>query len=339
MRALGHDAVVFEPRMDWSLENLLQERCGEESLQQFAAIYPDLRIEMYEAGSISDTDTWREALKDFDVVLVHEWNPPALANTLLDLRETFGYKMLFHDTHHRASSSPEQIRLFGVDSFDGVVVFGEVLRKIYRERFSMSRVWTLHEAADTSVCRPFVNVPEQQDVVWVGNWGDDERSEEIRSFLLEPAAAMAERSFTIYGVRYPQEAQEALRDAGVRYGGYLANLNAPAVYASSQLTVHVPRQQYAREMVGIPTIRVFEALACGVPLISAPWQDAEGLFREGDMLFVKTGEEMQRAIKRLLERPGEAKAQAERGMETVQGRHTCRHRAEELTEIIEEVLR
>ncbi|MEG9438931.1 glycosyltransferase [Edaphobacter sp. HDX4] len=339
MRALGHDAVVFEPRMDWSLENLLQERCGEESLQQFAATYPDLRIELYEAGSISDTDTWREALKDFDVVLVHEWNPPALANTLLDLRETLGYKMLFHDTHHRASSSPEQIRLFGVDRFDGVVVFGEILRKIYRERFSMSRVWTLHEAADTSVFRPFADVSEQQDVVWVGNWGDDERSEEIRRFLLDPAAAMPERSFMIYGVRYPEEAREALRNAGVRYGGYLANLNAPAVYASSRLTAHVPRQQYAREMVGIPTIRVFEALACGVPLISAPWQDAEGLFREGDMLFVETGEEMQRAIKRLLEQPGEAKAQADRGMETVQARHTCRHRAEELTEIIEEVLR
>ena len=45
-----------------------------------------------------------------------------------------------------------------------------------------------------------------------------------------------------------------------------------------ELTVHIPRQQYTRAMTGIPTIRVFEALACGIPLISAPWSDTEHLF-------------------------------------------------------------
>lgn len=334
---MGHEAVIFEPRVEWSIEHLVQERCGKESLQQFEAMYPELRIELYETGSIKDRDVWREMLRGYDAVLVHEWNPPALAHTLLELRGELGYRMLFHDTHHRASSSPEQIRLFGVDRFDGVVVFGEVLREIYRERFGMTRVWTLHEAADTTVFRPLANLPKQQDVVWVGNWGDDERAEEIREFLLRPAALMPEQSFTIYGVRYPKEAQRALHAAGARYGGYLANLNAPAVYASSRLTVHVPRQQYAREMAGIPTIRVFEALACGIPLVSAPWRDVEGLFGQGDMVFVANGEEMRCAMKRLLECSEEAEAQAARGRERVLARHTCRHRAEELTAICEEI--
>jgi spore maturation protein CgeB len=91
-------------------------------------------------------------------------------------------------------------------------------------------------------------------------------------------------------------------------------------------------------MMGIPTIRVFEALACGIPLISAPWRDVEGLFREGDMVFAANGEEMHRAMMRLLEWPEEAEAQAARGRETVLARHTCAHRAEELTAICEEVL-
>ena len=335
----GHEAVVFEPYAEWSIENLMQERCGKESLRQFAAMYPDLRIELYKQDSIEDRDAWRERLRGFDAILVHEWNSPALAHMLLDLRAETGYRMLFHDTHHRASSSPEQIRRFGVDRFDGVIVFGQILREIYRERFGMTRVWTLHEAADTAVFRPLTEVPKQQDVIWVGNWGDDERSQEIREFLLRPASLMPVRRFTIYGVRYPKEAESALHDVGIRYGGYLANLNAPAVYASSRLTVHIPRRQYARQMVGIPTIRVFEALACGIPLVSAPWRDAEGLFREGDMRFVMNGEEMCCVIKGLLERPEETAAQAERGLETVIARHTCRHRAEELTAICEEVLR
>jgi spore maturation protein CgeB len=102
--------------------------------------------------------------------------------------------------------------------------------------------------------------------------------------------------------------------------------------------VHIPRQQYSAAMTGIPTIRVFEALACGIPLISAPWRDSEHLFREGDFLMVRSGTEMKSAMKRLLEDKAAANAQALRGLETILARHTCRHRAEELTSICEETL-
>ena len=91
-------------------------------------------------------------------------------------------------------------------------------------------------------------------------------------------------------------------------------------------------------MVGIPTIRVFEALACGIPLISAPWQDTEHLFRPGDFRFVANGAEMRAAIKDLLDNPALAQAQANRGLETVLARHTCYHRAVELTSIAEDLL-
>lgn len=334
----GHAVTVFEPRMDWSVENLLEEPGGERSLRQFADTYPKLEIRLYESASVDDRAAWQEALADMDVVIVHEWNRPALAHALLELRAEIGYRILFHDTHHRASSSPEQIALFGVDRFDGVLAFGEVLRRIYTRRFGMTRVWTLHEAADTKVFHPLPNAQKKRDAVWIGNWGDDERSEEIREFLLRPAAALRDRAMTIYGVRYPVEARAALERAGVEYGGYLPNLQAPRVYAESELTVHVPRQQYAREMVGIPTIRVFEALACGIPLISAPWHDEEQLFAKNDFAFVCNGEEMLHAMQRLLAHPDEAAAQAERGRATVLARHTCAHRAEELENICNEVL-
>lgn len=338
IRALGHDAVVLEPRTEWSMDNLLQEPLGEKALRQFADLYPDLRTELYEPAAVPDRSAWRQRLRGFDVVMLHEWNPPALAAMLLELRGELEYRLLLHDTHHRASSSPEQIRLFGIDRFDGVVAFGEVLRKIYRERFGMKRVWVLHEAADTQIFRPLEGTNKRQDVVWIGNWGDEERSEGIREFLLRPAAQMPQRHFTIYGVRYPQEALEELDHARARYGGYLPNLETPRAYAESRITVHIPRRQYAREMTGIPTIRIFEALACGIPLITAPWSDTEGLFRDGDMIFVQDGEHMQRAMNRLLDDPVRAAAQAERGLETVLSRHTCAHRAAELSEICEEAL-
>jgi spore maturation protein CgeB len=339
MGMMGHEVVVFEPRNEWSIENLMREADGEEALRQFEATYPELHIELYDPAVVSDCTAWRRRLSAFDVGILHEWNPPALAATLLELRDELEIRLLFHDTHHRASSSPNQIRLFGVDKFDGVIAFGEVLRNVYRERFGMTQVWTLHEAADTRVFRPIEATETTQDMVWVGNWGDEERTEEIREFLLQPAAAMPGRSLAIYGVRYPETAQREIASVRARYGGYLPNLEAPRVYAESRLTVHVPRRHYAREMIGIPTIRVFEVLACGIPLISAPWSDVEGLFRAGDFAFAHDGKEMRRTIERLLENPADAAAQAECGRETVLKRHTCAHRAAELSEIFEEVLR
>jgi spore maturation protein CgeB len=293
-------------------------------------------LRLYREGE--GEEFWRDRLQGFDVVVLHEWNAPELAQMLLRLRGDLGFSLIFHDTHHRASSTPGQMERFGLGQFDGVLVFGQALECIYRERYGLTRVWTLHEAADTTVFTPLPGVDKTNDVIWVGNWGEGERSREIAEFLLEPVAALAhEVTAKIYGVRYPEDGLRALRAANVEYGGYLPNLDAPEVYAAARMTVHIPRQQYAGALKGIPTIRVFEALACGIPLISAPWRDVEGLFRDGDFCMVASGAEMQQAMRTLLQEPERAKEQAARGLEQVLLRHTCAHRARELTEILKEV--
>ncbi len=346
LRAVGHDVTAFEPESEWSLDNLLLEPRGQQSLDRFLDIYADLDVQTYAAAELAEAslDLWRGRLRGTQIVILHEWNPPALAALLLRLRDELGYKLLFHDTHHRASSSPESFATLGLDRFDGILAFGEALRTIYRERFRLERVWTLHEAADTTVFQPDAEQPgdpaPEQDVVWIGNWGEGERAEEIREYLVRPATDLRQQnaSFRVYGVRYPQDGLDALHGAGIAYDGYLPNLEAPAVYARSHLTLHIPRQQYTAALAGIPTIRVFEALACGIPLLSAPWQDTEALFRPGDFRFVANGAGMADAMRHLLAEPAEAAAQAARGLETVLARHTCVHRAQELTHICQELL-
>lgn len=337
MQRLGHAVHVLEPEHEWSINNLRDEPHGQRSLDDFARLYPDLPVHTYPAGS-ADLDQWRNLLRSSEVVILHEWNPPALAQLLLELRDELGFRLLFHDTHHRASSSPEQIAAFGLVRFDGVLVFGQVLRSIYHDRFGIGCVWVLHEAADTTIFHPLPESEKDHDAVWIGNWGDNERSAEIQEFFLEPASALAANRFTIYGVRYPPVGLAALRAANVHYGGYLPNLDAPRVYSRSRLTVHIPRRQYSTVMPGIPTIRVFEALACGIPLLSAPWQDTESLFRPGDIRFVENGAAMRDAMATLLNDPAYAAAYAAAGRETVLARHTCDHRARELTDICEELL-
>ena len=336
LTALGHEVTILEPETGWSIENLRGEALGERSLTDFARVYPHLNVRTY--GNSQDEDWWRATLQGQDLVILHEWNPPELAQLLLRLRERLGFLLLFHDTHHRASSTPEQMERFGLTRFDGVLAFGEALRTIYRKRFGLTRVWTLHEAADTTVFRPAPESEKTTDAVWIGNWGEGERSAEIREYYLEPAAALrGQVRFTIYGVRYPEDGLKACADAGVRYGGYLPNLDAPAVYAGARLTVHIPRQQYNSAMTGIPTIRVFEALACGIPLVSAPWQEWEGLFRPGDFKMVRSGAEMIAAMRLLLAAPAAAETQIARGLETILARHTCSHRAQKLMDICEEL--
>jgi len=108
----------------------------------------------------------------------------------------------------------------------------------------------------------------------------------------------------------------------------------PEVFARHRVTVHVPRGPYAQTLPGIPTIRPFEALACGIPLVSAPWQDAEGLFRPGrDFLVARDGDEMGRCLREVLGDAGLAAELRRCGLETIAARHTCAHRVDELLAI------
>src|SRR5207253_5097408 len=103
-------------------------------------------------------------------------------------------------------------------------------------------------------------------------------------------------------------------------------------------TVHVPRRLYARALPGIPTIRVFEALACSIPLVSAPWDDCERLCRVGeDFLMVRDGADMTRALRDLKNEPDLRANLVRSGLATIAKHHTCAHRAEELLAIVEQL--
>src|SRR6185312_14214599 len=331
--ALGHEARVLEPLRGWSMENLRRER-GEAAIDAFNQAFPRLRSTFYDPVTL-DLD---RALEGADVVIVHEWNPPSLIARLGRHRALAGgFRLLFHDTHHRIVSAPEEMRALDLSHYDGVLAFGEALRSRYERLARTPRAWTWHEAADTRVFQPMPGLEKPLDLTWVGNWGDGERSHELMEYLIGPVRDLALRA-RIYGVRYPAEAIRTLGDAGIEYGGWVANFRVPALFACSRLTVHVPRRFYREQLPGIPTIRIFEALACRLPLVTAPWQDSEGLFTPGrDYLVAHDGGEMRRHLERLLADPAFAEEVAERGYRAVLRRHTCAHRVQELLGICREL--
>ena len=332
LRRRGHEVEVLEPEEGWSRQKLLA-REGPGALEEFRAAQPELASRTYPPDGL-DLD---DVLEGADVVLVHDWNDPRLVAAIGEHRRRHEYKLLFYDAHHRGATAPEELAAFDLSAYDAVLAFGGVIRDIYVERGWARRAYVWHEAADVELFRPLPANGTKADLVWIGNWGDEERTAELREFLLEPANSLGV-SGHVHGVRYPDEARADLARAGLSFEGWLPNHRAPEAFASHRVTVHVPRRAYARRLPGVPTIRVFEALACGIPLVSAPWEDAEGLFRPGeDYLVARDGEEMKDQLATLLREPKVAEHVAASGLERIRERHTCSHRVDELLEIVEEL--
>ncbi len=333
---LGHEVRCYEARDGWSMNNLAEEGEGAaaQALVAFRQDFPTLDVRFY-TNDAGFGKFAAEELRGADVVVVHEWNSPEVVQSILALKHQLGFRALFHDTHHRAYTNPKEILRFPLAEFDGVLAFGRSIKQIYSQAFGVRRTWTFHEAADTARFYP-VEVEKDTDVVWIGNWGDEERTQELEEFLITPASAMRDYRFAVHGVRYPECVREKLSRSGIEYRGYLPNLHAPQVYGRSKISLHVPRRFYANGLSGVPTIRVFEALAAGSPLLCAPWNDSEGLFRAGqDYICVPDAIAMIGEVKRLL-RDDKAREQlAASGRQTMLARHTCAHRAAQLLEICE----
>jgi spore maturation protein CgeB len=327
--SLGHELRIFEPTDGWSRQNLLREQ-GQVAIDEFEQAFPRLRSTLYDDSTL-DLD---RALYGADVVIVHEWNPPGLIARIGRHRATHDYTLFFHDTHHRSLSDRDSIAAYDLSNYDAVLAYGSVIRDAYLRHGWAALAWTWHEAADTRVFRPLPSSVKQGDLVWIGNWGDDERADALREFLVEPVKQLGIRA-RVYGVRYPQEALRELADAGIEYGGWLPNYKAPEVFAQYSVTIHVPRRPYVEALPGIPTIRPFEAMACGIPLISAPWNDCEGLFSPGeDYLIARNTGEMTSHLSTLLNEPLIRERLREHALQTIRSRHTCAHRVNELLSFV-----
>ena len=332
LQARGHEVRFCEPLDAWSEINLLQDS-GEDALDGFTCTFPNLVRVKYDPRC-ADLDALTDGA---DLVIVHEWNDPALVNGLGHLRK-YGtrFALLFHDTHHRALTQPDAMRRFDLDGYDGVLAFGAVLQAIYERQGWARRVWTWHEAADTRLFYPRPPQTPDAECIWVGNWGDEERTAELETFLLGPAERLGMRG-NIYGVCYPEAAVVSLAHRGFSYRGWLANHLVPECFARHAFTVHVPRRPYAEALRGIPTIRVFEALACGIPLLTAPWDDCENLFPEPCFLMAKNGHDMETQMRAVLSDTALANRLRENGIRTIHERHSCGHRVSELLQIYDQI--
>ena len=223
LQARGHQVVCYEQADNWSLQHLLE--VAPDAIQDFCRDFPDLAFERYALDA--RFPSWlRSRLAQADVAIVHEWNEPEVINRLGQVCQELGRPALFHDTHYRVVLQPDYRAQLGLERYALILAYSPSVAQRYRE-LGFSNVHVLHEAADTSVFRP-LDVPKSTDVVFVGNYGDGDRSDELEDYVFEPRQALAHLSYDVYGVRYPEAVLRRLRNGlNITYRGWLPNVRVP----------------------------------------------------------------------------------------------------------------
>ncbi|HEX6457233.1 MAG TPA: glycosyltransferase [Solirubrobacterales bacterium] len=270
-------------------------------------------------------------LGDADLALVHAGCGPALVGQIGDHHaRNREYRLLFYDTHGLTESLPGEKARFDLSGYDGVLARGEAIRHAYLEHGWAERAWTWQYAADVRAFHPQPVSRIEGDLVWVAEWGDEKGTRELRELLLRPARR-ARLHGSVFGPTPSMRDRLRIRLAGLHHRGPARADRVPELYAAHRMTVDLPHPLGGEALPGMPTMRIFEALACGIPLISAPWDDCDGLFRaEHDYLVARDEIEMREAMRAIVEFPAFAAELARNGLETIRARHTCAHRVEEL---------
>ena len=228
----------------------------------------DCDVAMYDGPP----DTGLEpALDGADLVVVQDGIPSNLVDRLGTHRIRQGrYRLLFHDRHPAGT--------LGLAGFDGILAASDAIRESYVRAGWSRTAWTWHDAADTSVFRPLSRKNCAGDVVWIADWvgadwGKWDHTSRLFEFLLDPVKDLDLR-LRMYGADFPKALQAVLRYREVECDGPLANERIPEIFAAFRATVQLSR-------CPDPALRVLEALACGIPLVSAPWDDPDHLFTAG----------------------------------------------------------
>jgi spore maturation protein CgeB len=323
----GHAVVVFEAASRWCERDAVRNDEAY-AFADTAALASSVRVRPYHLPTL-DLD---RALDGANVVIAHAWNDADLIARLGAQRRAGGrFQLLFHDTHHRVVTEPDDADGFELEPFDAILAGGEILRQAYLKRGWGRRVVTWHEAVDTALFAPQPAVDHETDLIWIGNWSDGAYDREFNRYLVQPVSTLGLRA-RLHGVGASRH--EQLRDHAISFADCPPDHRTPTTLARARAMVDIPHPSRRRALPGVPTTNMFEALACGVPLISAPWRDTESLFHAGSHLIVANGEEATAAMMLLMDDRDLAADMASVGLCSIQARHTCEHRVDALLTLL-----
>ncbi len=317
----GHRVVFFEKDVPWYAAHRDLERGRGYELVLYPA-WPAV------------ADTARRAMSSADVGIVTSYCPDAQAAT--DLVVASRARRVFYDldtpvTLERLDRGErvEYLPPSGLKDFDLVLSYtgGGALEALV-SRLGARSAAPLYGSVDltthTSGCRdPSFDCA----LSYLGTYAAD-RQQKVEDFLLAPATRLPDRRFLLGGAMYPDA---MTRPANLTVTTHVPPARHPAFYGSSRLTLNVTRASMA-ELGWCPSGRLFEAAACGVPIVSDHWRGLADFFELGSEILVARGTE---DVVAALESPAELLVEvARRARERVLADHTAERRARQLVELV-----
>jgi spore maturation protein CgeB len=295
-------------------------------------------------GKLILYDNWSEALAqaqqhlaDADVAMVTSYCPDGIASAELVLASR--PLKVFYDldtpvTLERIESGDgvDYIGAAGLRDFDMVLSFtgGRALIDL-RRRLGARRAVALYGSVDPDVHRPVAaRESYRADLSYIGTYAED-RQATLNALFLEPARRLPQRRFLIAGAQYPPAFAWLPNLFFVRH---IAPPDHPALYSSSRLTLNVTRRAMA-QAGHCPSGRLFEAAACGTPIITDCWDGLETFFRPGEEILVADQTD---DVLAALELSDEQLARiAGRARQRAVEEHCAARRARQLEDILESV--
>jgi spore maturation protein CgeB len=170
--------------------------------------------------------------------------------------------------------------------------------------------------------------PRSWDLGYMGTYSDD-RQPPLDRLMLEPARRWAEGRFVVAGPQYPEHIEWPRNVARIEH---LPPAEHRAFYNSQRFTLNITRADMVRAGYS-PSVRLFEAAACAVPIISDHWEGLDTLFApDTEILIARTPEDTARYLREIPEE--ERSAIGNRARQRVLAHHTAAHRAAELEELV-----
>jgi spore maturation protein CgeB len=309
--ARGHDILFLERDVPWYADH-----------RDLPA--PDwCRLELY--PDLDALDRWRGEIEAADAVIVGSYVPEGVAVGEYVQRTARGVTAFYDiDTPvtlaKLARGDFEYLSPGVIPGYDFYLSFtgGPTLRRIEQD-YGSPAARALYCSVDPAAYQP-LDVPKRWDLSYLGTYSDD-RQPTLERLLIEPARRLPHLRFVVAGPQYPVTIDWP---ANVERIEHCSPADHAAFYSASRFTLNVTRA----DMIAAgwsPSVRLFEAGACGVPVISDRWDGIEDLLVPGrEIILADTSGQVIEAL------AGDAEEIGLAARAKILSAHTAAHRAAEL---------
>ncbi len=323
---LGHRIIFFEKDVPYYAKH------------RDMILPPGINLKLYSNWESNLAEAQKQ-LQDADAGIITSYCPDGIAATELVLSSAVKLSVFYDlDTPVTMENLESGRKLDYVGErefrdFDLVLSYtgGRALEAL-RNKLGARRVAPLYGSVDPMVHRPSpVSAGYESTLSYLGTYAED-RQERLRELLIEPARRLPHYRFMIGGSMYPEDFPWT---KNIYFRRHVPPHDHPSFYCSSVMTLNVTRRAMA-DMGYCPSGRLFEAAACGTPILSDNWEGLDEFFSPGsEILIANSSEEAVESIRMPRKRLAQI-AMAAR--DRVIAEHTAKRRAVEMVGLLEKAL-